>query len=107
MKYSNVLNKLYCCPGVSCPINISVSSTPPLGSIIRVYAVYSKPEHIQNIIKRCENHQKNKQFEDGSRLPNEAINHLIRCKHDQAIYQEDFNTKRHSVIVPYEKPSSN
>jgi len=79
---------------------------PPLGSIIRVYAVYSKPEHIQNIIKRCENHQKNKQFEDGSKIPDIAIDHLIRCKHEQAIYQQDPNTKRHSVIVPYEKPPS-
>jgi hypothetical protein len=84
---------------------MSVSAMPPLGSIIRVYAVYSKPEHIQNIIKRCENHQKNKQFEDGSKIPDIAIDHLIRCKHEQAIYQQDPNNKRHSVIVPYEKPS--
>ena len=33
-----------------------------------------------------------------------AISHLIRSKHQNAVYIEDPYTSRHSVLVPYECP---
>ena len=96
-------------PGVACPIDVCVDQMPPLGSILRAMAVYSKPEHIENVIKRCENHQKKRQFEiePKNELSENELSHLVRCRHSKAIYQEEFSTMRQSVIVPYEKPQSN
>ena len=62
-KYSKQLNKLYCFPGVSCPIDVSVSTLPPFGTIIRATPIYAKPEHVQENITRCENHKKSKEFD--------------------------------------------
>ena len=105
--YSKKLNKLYCCPGVSCPIEISVSSAPPSGSVVRATAVFSKPEHIQSLVQRCENHRKKRQFELSDDLvPDRVLPHFIRCQHKSALYGEDLATTRHSVLVPYEKPPS-
>ena len=100
------MNKLYCTPGVSCPVDLAVSMLPPPGTVIRAQAVYSKPEHIHNLVTRCQNHQKKKQFETEaeSRANENILAHLIRCRHAQTIYEEDPLTMRHSVVIPYEQP---
>ena len=96
---------MYCCPGVACPIKIKLNhEIAPAGIKVRATAVYSKPEHIQNVIKQCANHQRKLQFEDGGKIPDGADTHLIRCQHSKATYHENNATKRDYVIVPFEKP---
>ncbi|CAF0815412.1 unnamed protein product [Brachionus calyciflorus] len=104
--FSSTLNKLYCNPNVACPVDISVSSLPPSGSIIRAMPVYGKYEHIEQIVTRCENHKKSKEFDNDVDLPEEALSHFIRCRHNQAIYEQDITTQRQSVTVPFEKPQT-
>jgi hypothetical protein len=65
-------------------------------------AVYSKIEDLSQIIKRCENHQKKRQFEIDDSSSN-FISHLVRCKHPQVIYYEDIQSQRQSVTIPYIK----
>lgn len=62
-QFSVKLNKLYCHPNVACPIDISVSSLPPSGSVVRATPVFSKYEHIEQVVTRCENHKKSKEFD--------------------------------------------
>lgn len=104
-KYSKVLNKLYSTPGIPCPVEIMVSTLPPAGCIIRAMAVYSKPEHIQDRITRCENHKKSKEFDQED--TNEAILcHFVRCRHSKAVYEQNMSNLRESVVIPFERPQT-
>lgn len=68
-KYSKLLNKVYCIPGVSVPVEVSTNDIPPLGTVIRAMAIYAKAEHGQQAITRCENHKKNREFDkDGMKF---------------------------------------
>jgi hypothetical protein len=96
--YSKQLNKLFCIRGVACPIEISVTQTPPVGSIIRACPVFSKPEHAQERVKRCENHKK----ASLENITDQNCPHFLRCNHNLAWYEQ--NTTHESVTIPYEKP---
>jgi hypothetical protein len=129
-KYSKKLNKLFCLPGVACPIDVCVKNIPPAGityiylrtrliwkktddsnkgSVIRAQAFYSKFDHVHEPITRCENHKKNKEFESEASnfiINDEILSHFIRSRHPKAIYEKDMQTSRESVVVPFERPKS-
>ncbi|XP_067141735.1 tumor protein 63-like isoform X2 [Centruroides vittatus] len=99
--YSDIKNKLYVNIAVPCPIRFHVLKTPPEGSVIRALPIFSKPEHIMDVVKRCLNHS----------LPTDPLNeghpapdHLIRCDDDFTDYTQDLSTGRLSVTVPYKSP---
>lgn len=97
MKYSEVLNKLYCQLAKTSPIEVLVSKEPPQGAVLRATAVYKKTEHVADVVRRCPHHQNEDTAEHRS--------HLIRVEGNQrAQYFEDLHTKRQSVTVPYEPP---
>lgn len=99
--YSDIKDKLYVNIAVPCPIQFHVSKPPPQNSFIRVLPIFSKPEHIMDVVKRCLNHS----------LPTDPLNeghpapeHLIRCDDKFTQYIKDLSTGRLSIIVPYKNP---
>jgi len=128
--YSENLNKLFCKMGISCPINIQIDKAPPQGSIVRFTPMYSRFEHAQENVVRCANHIMCKDFNNNgyfSRLYNlkklcipyfllmigiflikehPAPSHFVRVDNRNAVYDEDANTGRQSVWLPFELPQS-
>lgn len=99
--YSPDLNKLFCRLEKSCQVQILVDKCPPPGAVIRATCVYKQAEHMASVVYRCPHHEKEAEMDED----NAPAKHLILvqgCK--QARYVEDPNTKRHSVVVPYEAP---
>ncbi|KAJ8416668.1 hypothetical protein AAFF_G00325460 [Aldrovandia affinis] len=99
--FSPVLNKLFCQLDKVCPVQILVERPPPPGVVVRATSVYKKAEHMALVVHRCPHHENTAKHNVGTAPPN----HLIRVESCQrAHYVEDENTKRHSVVVPYESP---
>ncbi|XP_024229536.1 cellular tumor antigen p53 isoform X4 [Oncorhynchus tshawytscha] len=99
--YSVQLNKLYCQLAKTCPVEVLMAMDPPPGAILRATAIYKKSEHVSEVVRRCPHHQ-------SASDNNEGVvhrSHLIRVEGNQwAQYLEDGNTKRQSVLLPYEPP---
>ncbi|XP_023830754.1 cellular tumor antigen p53 isoform X4 [Salvelinus sp. IW2-2015] len=99
--YSVQLNKLYCQLAKTCPVEVLMAMDPPPGAILRATAIYKKSEHVSEVVRRCPHHQ-------SASDNNEGVvhrSHLIRVEGSQwAQYLEDGNTKRQSVLLPYEPP---
>lgn len=40
----------------TCPVRFKTARPPPSGCQIRAMPIYMKPEHVQEVVKRCPNH---------------------------------------------------
>ncbi|BFZ23853.1 hypothetical protein BsWGS_26891 [Bradybaena similaris] len=101
--YSDSLKKLYVRMANTCPVRFKTRSPTPAGTIIRAMPIYMKPEHVQEVVKRCPNHATSKEHNEKHPAPA----HLVRCEHKLARYDNDyFNTGRQSVILPHEIPQA-
>ncbi|KAK6292151.1 hypothetical protein J4Q44_G00379360 [Coregonus suidteri] len=99
--YSVQLIKLYCQRAKTCPVEVLMAKEPPLGAILRATAIYKKSEHMSEVVSRCPHHQSTSDNNEGVA----HRSHLIRVEGSQrAQYLEDSNTKRQSVLLPYEPP---
>ncbi|XP_014011157.1 cellular tumor antigen p53 [Salmo salar] len=99
--YSVQLIKLYCQRAKTCPVEVLMTKEPPPGAILRATAIYKKSEHMSEVVSRCPHHQSTSDSYEGVT----HRSHLIRVEGSQrAQYLEDGNTKRQSVLLPYEPP---
>uniref|UniRef100_UPI00358E2EF5 cellular tumor antigen p53-like isoform X2 n=1 Tax=Myxine glutinosa TaxID=7769 RepID=UPI00358E2EF5 len=98
--YSSDLCKLYCQLGKTCPVQLCVSGAPPPGAFLRTMPIYRKAEHVLEVVRRCPTHQLSESTDQ--RAP---CSHLIRVEGSpNALYMEDAQTNRQSVIIPYANP---
>jgi len=106
VQYSEALRKLYVRMAHTCPVRFKTASSPPPGSVIRAMPVYIKPEHVQEVVKRCPNHASKPPYTgDGRQAAAVAPpQHLLVCEHKRARYDDDPYTGRLSVIIPHEPP---
>nr|DAA64757.1 TPA_inf: DeltaNp63alpha [Lottia gigantea] len=100
--YSEMLKKLYVRMATTCPVRFKTCHTPPQGCVIKAMPIFMKPEHVQEIVKRCPNHATSKEHNEHHPAPT----HLVRCEHKMAKYAEDPYTNRQSVIIPHETPQA-
>ncbi|CAL1547067.1 unnamed protein product [Lymnaea stagnalis] len=101
--YSDSLKKLYVRMATTCPVRFKTRSQAPFNSLIRAMPIYMKPEHVQEVVKRCPNHAVST---ENNNEKHPAPSHLVRCEHKQAKYVEDAGTSRQSVIIPHETPQA-
>ncbi|XP_053120759.1 cellular tumor antigen p53-like isoform X2 [Hemicordylus capensis] len=96
--YSPTLKKMFCQMEKTCPVLVKVSSPLPPRTVIRATAVFKKPEHLSEVVKRCPHHERTSEDKN-------TAQHLILVEgNQQACYFLNPNTQRHSVVVPYEIP---
>ena len=69
-------------------------------------AVFTKLEHAQERVKRCENHKKAKDVDLNIEYSEQTASHFLRCCHDKAWYEENMFNSQESVVIPFEKPAS-
>ncbi|XP_041377470.1 tumor protein 63-like isoform X2 [Gigantopelta aegis] len=100
--YSDLLKKLYVRMATTCPVRFKSLRMPPSGCIIRAMPIFMKPEHVQEVVKRCPNHATSKEHNENHPAPT----HLVRCEHKLAKYVEDSYTGRQSVLLPHEPPQA-
>ena len=63
--YSPTLRKLYVRMATTCPILFTTAMPAPAGSVIRALPVYVRPEHVQDVVKRCPNHATATELNEG------------------------------------------
>ncbi|XP_076330142.1 cellular tumor antigen p53-like isoform X2 [Tachypleus tridentatus] len=101
--YSELKDKLYVNMGSACPVRFHTYHPTQPGTILRAMAVFTKPEYVTEVVKRCLNHSSPG---DTTNENHPAPEHLIRCDSPQSCYFIDVNTKRHSVTIPFENPQA-
>jgi hypothetical protein len=109
--HSDSLGKLYVRLGAACPFVYRTSKhrSVPHGCVVRVLPVYIRPEHVRDVVRRCPNHVAGALRESGAPADTDMAaqaQHLIRSQHSLAQYTEDPNTRRLSVLIPYEQPQA-
>lgn len=102
LQYSDSLKKLYVRMATTCPVRFKTRNLAPVGSVIRAMPIFMKPEHVQEVVKRCPNHAVSKEHNENHPAPS----HLVRCEHKLARYIEDSYTSRQSVLLPHETPQA-
>ncbi|XP_067947722.1 cellular tumor antigen p53-like isoform X2 [Watersipora subatra] len=98
--YSAIMNKLYAQKDLSCPIRFRINADGIAHRLfLRAMPVYTKPEFLQEVVKRCPNHV---QAPESANIPHRE--HFIWCENSGATYVKDRESGRSAVLVPYDAP---
>ena len=103
VQYSEKLHKVFVRFDASCPFLFSSSRATPRDCVIRAMPTFVRPQHMHEVVRRCPHHAAVSANNAVSGGP--PSDHLIRCDHKLAVYQEDSVTGFHSVVVPYDVPA--
>lgn len=104
--YSLSLNKIFMDMNSPFPVDFKIKKRPQNPLFIRVTPVYSLPQHSQDLVYRCLNHEyatelSNRNIEENVRQ------HIVRCSNPAAIYLGDKGkNQRLSVAIPLSLPQS-
>ena len=102
VQYSEKLHKVFIRFDASCPFMFSSSAATPHGCVLRAMPAFMKPQHMHEVVRRCPHHAKLSAPSAGDGGP--PADHLIRCDHKLARYEEDPSIGFHSVVIPYDVP---
>ncbi|XP_018576453.1 cellular tumor antigen p53 [Anoplophora glabripennis] len=104
--YSPPLNKIFMDMNSPFPVDFKIKNRPQNSLFIRVTPVYSLPQHSQDFVYRCINHEH--PMETSNRNVKENVRqHIIRCSNSSAIYLGDKEkSQRLSVAIPLSLPQS-
>jgi len=100
VQYSEKLHKVFIRFEASCPFLFSSTRATPRGCVIRATPTFVRPQHVNEVVRRCPHHTAMSASSAGDGGP--PADHLIRCEHKLAKYQQDSVTGFHSVVVPYD-----
>jgi hypothetical protein len=98
-----VVNKLFIDMNKFIMATFNVGSDPPDGLNIRIMPIYAVAGFSSVPVRRCPNHASPDDANNQGKFADKR-DHIIRVDNDFAVYEEDDETKRLSVIVPVEKP---
>nr|XP_039267070.1 cellular tumor antigen p53-like [Styela clava] len=98
--HSTLLEKLFVKMNALCPVQFRCRTRPPEGCIIRALPVYTRPEHVTEVVSRCPNHQ----LQDNS--ADHLARHLIRAEQPgiDSVRYVPTSDGRESVTVAYCNP---
>ncbi|XP_077509381.1 uncharacterized protein LOC144120643 isoform X2 [Amblyomma americanum] len=103
--YDESRRKLFANLDTVCPFHVFVNHTPPPGTMIRVMAVYSQPNDVHDVVKRCLVHMAEPEKVKKAGVKEAPPEHLVRCDHPHVDYHQN-KTGRHSFTVPFDKPEA-
>eukprot|EP01135_Chromosphaera_perkinsii_P009402 Nk52_evm78s1737 gene=Nk52_evmTU78s1737 len=100
--YSSTLNKVFLNLDTLCPIPLSIEQENiPRGFILRATARFTKPQHYNETVVRCPNHeQKDPNFKSSHKDKIVPTSHVVRCENPSAVYETDAASGHHSVYIP-------
>jgi len=102
VQYSEKLSKVFVRFDAFCPFLFSSTTATPPGCVLRAMPKFVKPQHMHEVVKRCPHHAQMLATDNGA--DGRPADHLIRCEHKQARYEQNPDTGFHSVVVPYSVP---
>jgi len=104
--YSPMLNKLYVDMNKFVRASFIVGHSPPDGLLIRALPIYAQAGFFTSPVKRCPNHASPDDHTNKDPMWSDKRDHLIRVDNDFAMYEEDQESKRLSVIIPVQPPQA-
>lgn len=84
----------------------NIGPNPPEGLIVRAVPIYAVAGFFTSPVKRCPNHASLDDPSNHDQMWRDKRDHLIRVDNDFAIYEEDLESKRLSVIIPVQPPQT-
>ncbi|XP_042146790.1 tumor protein p73 isoform X1 [Ixodes scapularis] len=101
--YDESLKKLFVKLDMACPFRVHLKREPPIGTTVRVMAVFSQPNDAMKPVKRCIRHM---DLTDATNQSHPFPSHIIRCESLHAAYKEDPSTGHLSVVMDYTSPEA-
>lgn len=108
LQYSDLLQKLFVDMNkyVLASFNIANIASVGEGLVIRAVPLYAIPGFFTAPVKRCPNHAHVDDPSNKELMWKDKREHLIRVDNDFAIYEEDTESKRLSVMIPVQAPQA-
>ena len=98
-----MLNKLYIDMNKFVRASFNVGPSPPEGLCVRAVPIYAQAGFFTSPVRRCPNHAAAEDPTNKEVMWSDKRDHLIRVDNEFAMYEEDPESKRLSVIIPIQQ----